>query len=181
MNIQNICDSVDTLKRLVLIGNNGSACFSVKTGQTIMAELCCLSKLSMPMDGFERVSNPIVSHDSYTVFDNALDISPLTNKMQVRGMILCFGYPALDDNGAALDDKVKNALLHVYDKDNNTMTIPACKSFILLGNPITSDPALVLNRLVVENVGDFTLTVEGLLILVNKNGMVLTQGSSSCC
>lgn len=177
MNLYNVCDSVDDLKKLVLINN----CFSVKMQQTIMAELCCMSKLSLPMDGFERLSNPVSAYGTLTVFDNELDVSPLSDKMQVRGMILCFGYPTLDANGDAMDDTNKNLIIHMYDKDNNTMAIPACKSFILLGNPVGSDTSKILNRLVIENTGNYTLNVEGLLLLVNKNGMVLTQGIATCC
>ena len=40
---------------------------------------------------------------------------------------------------------------------------------------------MILNRVVVENVGNFTLNVEALLTTVNKDGMVLTQGQGSCC
>ena len=177
MDTQNICDSVDSIKKLVMLNN----CFSVKMQQTILAELCCMSKLSMPMDGFTRVSSPILPYGTLDVFDNSLDISPLPNSMQVRGIILCFGYPSLDANGEKLLDNYKNTVLHIYNNVNAPFALPVCKSFILLGNPINSDPSTILNRMIIENTGNYTLNVEGLLLLVNKNGMTLPQGSSTCC
>jgi hypothetical protein len=177
MNIQNLCDSVDDLKKLVLLNN----CFSIKMQQTIMAELCCLSKLSLPMDGFQRVSSPIGPHSSLTIFDNELDISPLPDKMQVRGFIMCFGYPSLDANGETLPDTDKNVLVHMFNYQENSFAASACKMFSLLGNPTGSDKTKILNRLVVENTGNFTVNAEGLLLLVNKNGMTLAQGMATCC
>ncbi len=177
MDIQNLCDSIDNTKRLVLINN----CFSVKMNQTILAELCCLSRLAMPMEGFERVSSPVAPHATLTIFDNGLDVSPLSDKMQVRGIVMCFGYPSLDAEGDTLLDEAKNVLIHLYDKDNNHFALPACKAFIHLCNPVGNNRAMVLNRVVVENVGNFTLNVEALLTSVNKEGMVLTQGQGSCC
>ena len=176
-NIQNICDSIDSLKKLVLINN----CFSVRMQQTIMAELCCLSKLSMPMDGFGRVSSVVAPHSSLEIFDNGLDVSPLSDNLQTRGIILCLGYPSLDADGNPMEDAYKDATLHIYDKAGNPFAMPICKTFILLGNPVISDTSKILNRMVLENTGNFTLSVEGLLLLVNKDGMTLPQGLATCC
>lgn len=177
MNINNLCDSVDSTKKLVMINN----CFSVKMQQTVMAELCCLSNLALPMDGFQRVSSPIGPDGMFTVFDNELDISPLTDKMQVRGFVMCFGYPSLDANGDTLADTAKNLTLHLYDHNNAHFAMSACKAFMMLGNPTISDKTKLLNRLVIENTGNFTANVEGLLLLVNKDGMTLAQGAATCC
>ena len=156
MNLQNLCDSVDTTKRLVLINN----CFSIRMQQTILAELCCLSKLALPLEGYERISNILVAqNDTLTLFDNGLDISPLSDKMQTRGIILCMTYPTLDADGVAVNDEDKNAILRVYDAQNNSFDIPICKTFVLLGNPISSDSTKILNRMVVENTGNYQLGV----------------------
>lgn len=177
MNIQDVCNSVDTVKKLVMLNN----CFSVKAQEVIMAQLCCLGKLSLPMDGFDRISTPVLPGGYYTVFDNGLDVSPLTAKMQTRGFILCFSYPQLDADGLTLDDTDKDMVAYLYDNSGNNLAIPVCKSFIILGNPAVSDTSKVLNKLVLYNPGNFTLNVEGLLLLVNSEGMVLPQDMTTCC
>lgn len=177
MNIQNLCDSIDSIKRLALVNN----CFTVKMQQTVMAELCCLSRLAYPMDGFNRLSSPVVPYGSLELFDNGLDVSPLSDNMQARGIILCISYPAKDALGEDLMDRDKNAVLHMYDASGNSFDLPVCKTFILFGNPITTDTTKLMNRMIIENTGNYTIGLEGLVMLVNKNGMTLEQGEGGCC
>ena len=145
-----------------------------------MAELCCMSKLSLPMDGFERISQQVLPGKTLSLFDNGLDMSPIA-EMQARGIILCFSYPALNSSGASLNDSDKSTILRVYNASNATIDMPVHKSFILLGNPITSDETNILNRMLVDNTGDFTLGVEGLILLVNKDGVKLDANASCNC
>lgn len=176
MDVNNICDSVDSLRKLVLVNN----CFTVKMQQTVMAELCCLSRMSIPMDGFVRISQPVLPGEDFEVFDNELGVSPYVNGTQVRGVILCFSYPSLDADGDELEDADKSATLLFYDM-LGSLSLPVYKSFMLLGNTVTSDTAAVPNKLVVRNSGNFTLGVEGLLVVSNTEGTTLQQGSSICC
>lgn len=180
MNLQNICDSVDTLKRLALINN----CFSVKMQQVVMAELCCLSRLAYPVDGFVRVSDPILPNETLLLFDNANDISPIPNKAQVRGMILCLHYPREDADGAVLPDAEKLVGLRIFNSTGVEFVLPIYNTFILLGNPITKDQTTILSRAVVENTGNFTISAEGLLLTVGKDGVQLNglqNPTSNCC
>ena len=176
MKLQNICDSVDNLKRLVMINN----CFSVKMQQVVMAELCCLSKLAYPVDGFVRVSDPVMANESMLVFDNSNDISPVPNKAQVRGIILCIHYPREDSNGATLDDTKKVANLRIFNSADEEFVLPVYNTFILLGNPVSTDQTKILNRIIVENLGDYILDVEGLLLTIGKTGVQLTP-QQNCC
>lgn len=177
MDINTLCDAIDGTKKLVMINN----CFSVKMQSTILAEMCCLSHLSLPLEGFSMVSSPVAPAGFLEIFDNGLDVSSLTVENQVRGVIMCFGYPATDADGEALLDRYKNVKLHLYDGAGNHFVLPACKSFMHLCNPVGNDETMILNRLVVENFGNFTLSVEAMLLTVNKNGMTLALGASPCC
>lgn len=177
MNLQNLCDSIDNTKKLEMLDN----CFVIKQSDTVLAELCCLSNISLPMGGFERVSSPVAASGTMTLFDNNLDISPVSGEAQVRGVIMCVTYPSLDANGEEIESKDKNVILHLYDKDNNHFELPIAKSFVSLGNPVTDDSSKVINRIVVENPGNFTPTVEALLLTTDSDGLSLTQTEGSCC
>lgn len=175
-NISNICSQLGAVRKLVMIDN----CFSVKFKERVLSEMCCLRGLSYPLDGFNRISETIFPNSTYTVFDNGIDTSPADNKLHARGMAVYVHYPTIDDLGDEIDDADKNVFIKLYNRSNEYFTLPLYCFFSMLGNPITDDLDMILNAVEIINNNDFKVMIEGLVLLVNKNGVTLDSAAASC-
>lgn len=171
-----VCQGIDDLKKLIVL----DSCFSIKMKEKILAELCCLKEMSLPVDGFKRISDSVAGGATFDLFDNMLDTStsPPSTAYQVRGVIFCLSYPKTDDAGTTIADTNKTATLRIYDKQLNTIDIPVYNFFAMTNNTVLTDTDKIINKMqVVNDSADpkFNIGIEGLLLLVNPTGVKITR------
>ena len=177
MNINTLCSGINDLKKLIMLDN----CFSVKFKEKILAELCCLKNLALPVDGFKRDSVQMQPGTSIDLFDNMLNASPSTVDPQTRGFLIYVHYPTLDINSAETVDDDKNMTLRVYNQYDDYVDVPFYCFFGMLGNTITSDNDNVINHVEILNPSDLMVVqVEMLMILVNKSGVKMGREGIGC-
>lgn len=176
MDISNICESLSAVKILIMLDD----CFSVKFKEKILGELCCLQDLAYPMDGFRRISTKIHSNTQFEIFDNELDLSPQDDRLQGRGVILYMHYPTLDDNGDAVEDINKSVIVRLFNKALISFDVPVYNFFSYLNNPVTDDESKMLSMINIRNDNDYTVTLEGLVILINKDGVSVDSTAQGC-
>ena len=173
---QNICESANNIKKLVML----DGCFSIQFKEKILAELCCLNTMAYPLDGFERRSEKIAANSSLVVFDNEFDLSPtVINDFVYSGAIIYIHYPTYNSLGTEIEDGVKNSIITLGNK-LTTFDVPTYNYFATLANPLTSDNTKLLNSLSIVNNNDFYINVEILAIKVPKDGLDLTAAGSGC-
>jgi len=176
MNLENICNSLDNVKKLVMIDD----CFSIIQRDKILTQLCCMKNLVSPVDGYRRYSELIASNSTYVLFDNKFDISPdNTLQYQTRGFMIWVNYPTLDTGGFEVQDADLNAIIRLTNNLNISFDIPFYNFFNLLNNPITTDIMNLVNKVEIVNDNDYNINVEILTIIVGIDG-VGVESIGSC-
>lgn len=168
-----ICQGIDDLKKLIMI----DGCFSIKMKEKILAELCCLKEMSLPIDGFKRISDTVSKNSVMDLFDNMNDAqgSPPRTAMQVRGVILCMNFPKLDDMGVSIPDDTKSIKIRFYDNALSTFDLPVYNFFATTNNTVLTDTSKLINKMQIVNDNSYDVNIEGLLLLVNPGGVKITR------
>lgn len=174
--IQNVCESNNDIKKLIML--NG--CFSVKFREKILAELCCLNFMAYPLEGFERRSEKIKAETSLSLFDNSFDLSPaIINEYVYCGAIVYVHYPTYDSLGDLIEDADKNVKIVLGDT-STTFDVPVYNYFSFLSNPVSGDNTKFVNTMEITNDNLFDVTAEILTIKIPKDGMDLTAAGTGC-
>lgn len=179
MRLEDICDALAQLKLLVL--RNG--CFKIEQSESELAEFCCLSGLAYPLDGFEKIMITLDPNTNHEIFDNEFEInSPnYLKKLITRGVVLYFKYAETDINGEDVEDDDMNIGIKLTDTAGNEFTVPVYNFYSVLNNPTTSNNNFIINKMEIINNNDFEVTVSGLIIMGDRDGVSLSSSSSANC
>ena len=172
-NIDNICNSIQCIKVMSFINN----CITVKLREKVLAELC-LDGVNSPVSGFTRISEKVAPGETLELFNNDIDTSPVPNKQQVRGVFIIIQYPKKTVNGEDVEDVDKSSNIILTNYANGSFTLPVYNFYSLINNPVSENIQHLVNSMSIENVNDFNITIEALVLLADKTGV--NTDPSSC-
>lgn len=174
------CEGLSELKLLYL----RDGCFRIEHKNNELTKWCCFENMAYPVDGYEKILTSVGSYSDYLLFDNQFDQdSPepsYTNKLIVRGIMFFVFYDKKNDDGEPVEDYEKNLGLKFYDVSYNEYTVPLFETYATTWNPVSDDHSKIINKMEVVNDNNFGITISGMLLLGDRNGVTLDGAGPGC-
>lgn len=170
--LDEICDCCGGYDSLKILQLSDEKCFNIVEGDKTGAAFC-LKDFAFLSQNHQCLDVSIKPGGRLNLFQVDAVFSPSSvledDTQYPRGIMILVKYPSDDINGEEIELKDKTVTLTIVDIEGNELTIPLHSLYTWFTNPVSGDPADLINSIAVNNPNtDFGVTLQVLVIFNPK-------------